>query len=65
MPLPNMHLNKGKYLKSGKEIKHFSTISDISCIRQVYKDGVLRVMTFQNGCHEHFNLVITIGLAQF
>ena len=31
MPLPNIHLiNNSKYPQSGKEIKTFSTISDIS-----------------------------------
>ena len=36
MPLPNVHLNKGKYLQSGKGIKNFSIISDISHTSQVY-----------------------------
>ena len=38
MPLPNTHLNKGKYSQSGKELKNFSTIYDISLISQIYAD---------------------------
>ena len=38
MPLPNIHLNKGKYTQSGKELKHFSTISDVSRTSHVYTD---------------------------
>ena len=30
MPLPNIHLNKGKYLRCGKELKNFSILSDMS-----------------------------------
>ena len=39
MPLPNIHLNKGKYTPCGKEPKCFSTISDINHISQVYADN--------------------------
>ena len=38
MPLPNIHLKKGIYPQSGKELKHFSTISDISHTSQVHTD---------------------------
>ena len=38
MPLPNIHLNKGKYPQSSKELKHVSTISDIRRIIQDYAD---------------------------
>ena len=38
MQLPNIHINKGKYPQSSKELYIFSTISDISCISQVYVD---------------------------
>ena len=38
MPLPNTHLNNGKYPQSGRDIKNVSTISDISHICQVYGD---------------------------
>ena len=39
MPLPNIHLKKGKYPQSGKELKHFRTISDIIYhISQLYAD---------------------------
>ena len=34
MPLPNNHLNKGKYPQSGEEDLNGSTISDISHISQ-------------------------------
>ena len=29
MPLPNIHLKKGKYPQSGKELINFSTIPDM------------------------------------
>ena len=38
IPLPNIHLNKGKYSQSGKELKNVSNISDISHTSQVYAD---------------------------
>ena len=38
MPLPNIHLKKGKYLQTGEEPLNFSTISDISHNSQVYAD---------------------------
>ena len=39
MPLPNIHLNNGKYPQNDKEVKFFSSISDISHISQVYADN--------------------------
>ena len=36
--LPNIHVNKGKYPYSGKELLNFSTISGISPTSQVYAD---------------------------
>ena len=44
MPLPNIHLNKGKYPQSGKEINNVSTISDTSCISQVNADKTKQSM---------------------
>ena len=38
MPLPNIHINNGKCPQSGKELKNFSTISDISQTSQVYAE---------------------------
>ena len=38
MPLPNIHLNKGKYGLSGKEIKNVGIITDLSHTNQVYAD---------------------------
>ena len=38
LPLPNIHLNKGKYPHSGDADLNGSRISDISHISQVYKD---------------------------
>ena len=49
MPLPNIHINKGKYPQSGKEIKTFNTISNISCISQVYADKPKQSMLYAVG----------------
>ena len=38
MPLPNIHLSKGKYPQSAKEITNFSIVSDINRISQAYAD---------------------------
>ena len=38
MPLSNIHLSKGYYPQSDTKLKHFSIISDMSHISQVYAD---------------------------
>ena len=38
MTSSNIHLNNGKYPQSSKQIKNYSTISDISLISKVYAD---------------------------
>ena len=46
MPLPNIHLNKGKYTQSGEEPLKVNTISDISKISQDFADKPKQSMNY-------------------
>ena len=49
MPLPNIHLNKSNYPKSGEGALNVSTISNISHISQVYAENPKQSMLYAVG----------------